>query len=46
MGQNSILYVIDHETIKVRTDAHHHNSLPGQDFMLKIAQTFFENSCE
>ena len=47
MGQkNFMLYAINHETIKVQTDAHHQNSLLGQDLMLKIAQIFFENSHE
>ena len=34
------------ETIKVWANAHHQNSLPGQDLMLKIAQIFFDISCE
>ena len=42
----SILYASDCETIKVPTNALHHNPLPGQDLTLKIAQIFFENSCE
>ena len=47
MGQkNSILHAIDHETINVQTNTHLQSSLPGQDPMLKFAQTFFENSCE
>ena len=47
MGQkNSILYTIDCRTIKVQASTHPQNSLPEQDFMLKIAQIFFENSCE
>ena len=37
---------IDCETIKVQTNAHHENFLPGQDLMIKIAQIFFDNSCE
>ena len=35
-----------YETIKVQTNAHRQNSLPGQDLTLKIVQTFFDNSCE
>ena len=39
MGQkNSILHAIARETIKVQTNAHHQNSLPGQDLTLKIVQ--------
>ena len=45
MGQkNSILHTIDHETIKVLTNAHRQISLPGQDLTLKIAQIFFDNN--
>ena len=44
--KNSILRAIAREAIKVRIIAHHQNSLPGQDFMLKIVQIFFGNSCE
>ena len=47
MGQkNSILHAIDRETIKVQTNVHRQNTLPGQDLMQKIAQIFFEDSCE
>ena len=47
MGQkNSILYAIEHETIKVQTDAHRQNCLFGEDLMLKITLIFFENSCK
>ena len=39
MGQkNSILHAIARETIKVWTNAHPQNSLPGQDLTLKIVQ--------
>ena len=41
-----ILYSIDSKTIKVRTNAHHQNSLPWQEVKLKIAQIFIEHSCE
>ena len=34
--KNSILHAIDHETIKVHTNAYCRNSLPGQDLMLKL----------
>ena len=37
---------IAREAIKVRTNAHCKNSLPGQDLTLKVAQIFFVNSCE
>ena len=47
MGQkNSIVQAIDRETIKVQTNAHRQNSLPGQDLKLKIVQIFFDNFCE
>ena len=47
MGQkNSIPHAIAHEAIKVQTNAHRQNLLPGQDLMLKVAQIFFVNSCE
>ena len=43
MGQkNSMVHAIDHETIKVRMNAHCQSALPGQDLTLKIAQIFFE----
>ena len=45
-AKNSILHTIDCEAIKVLTNAHRCNSLPGQDLTLKIAQIFFANSCE
>ena len=44
--KNSIVHAIDHEAIKVQTNAHCQNSLPRQDLTLKIAQIFFDNSCE
>ena len=47
MGQkNAIVHAIAREAIKVQTNAHRQNSLPGQDLMLKVAQIFFVNSCE
>ena len=47
MGQNnSILHAIAREAIKMQTNAHRQNSLPGQDLTLKVAQIFFVNSCE
>ena len=40
MGQkNSILLAIDHKTIKVQTNAHRKNSLPGQDLTLKLGKS-------
>ena len=44
--KNSILHAIAREAIKVQTNAHRHNSLPGQDLALKVAQIFFVNSYE
>ena len=47
MGKkNSILHAIACETIKVWTNAHCQNSLPGYNLTLKIVQIFFDNSCE
>ena len=44
--KNSIPHAIAREAIKVPTNAHRQNSLPGQDLTLKVAQIFFLNSCE
>ena len=38
--KNSIVYAINHETIKVHNNGRRHN------LTLKIAQIFFENSSE
>ena len=40
MGQkNWMLHAIDHEAIKVQTNAHRQNFLPGQDLTLKLLKS-------